>query len=82
MTTDIHDEVAHLIRFFEWIHLPPDLQKVSQSFQGLAESLVFPEACNRETIAGLRKLLEAKDCYVRAKLAQVGGIRAETPESE
>lgn len=59
-----------ILRFFECAHLPPSLQAISKPFGDLAMSMVAngqPEN-GAETAAGLRKLLEAKDCAVRAAL--------------
>ncbi len=57
----------YLMQFFAWQHLPPHLQDVSRPFGELAESLLaLPD--NQERTTALRKLLEAKDCAVRAKL--------------
>ena len=52
--------------FFKHAHLPPHLASVSKLFCDLAEHLdgIFPETA--EKTVGLRKLLEAKDCFVRA----------------
>lgn len=56
------------LRYFKYGHLPAHLQTVSQKFGDLAQELneQFPEG--PEKSAGLRKLLEAKDCFVRASL--------------
>lgn len=57
----------YLMQFFAWAHLPPHLQSVSKPFGELAESLLMlPD--NPERTTALRKLLEAKDCAVRAVL--------------
>lgn len=57
-----------IVQFFAYKHLPPELQRVSAPFAILAEGIVgeLPR-CPERTVA-LRKLLEAKDCAVRAKL--------------
>lgn len=47
-------------------HLPPRLQEVSQPFDELAQRIVKTLPANLERTAALRKLLEAKDCAVRA----------------
>lgn len=56
-----------LLKFFAYEHLPPHLQEISKPLcdtaRAMAEKLDGPEAT-----AGLRKLLEAKDCFVRAAL--------------
>lgn len=57
------------IQFFGYSHLPVGhLQEVSKMFYDLAHQLeeVLPDG--PEKSAGMRKLLEAKDCFVRANL--------------
>ncbi|MDO9440583.1 MAG: hypothetical protein Q7T73_06810 [Beijerinckiaceae bacterium] len=56
----------HLLQFFTYAHLPPHLQAVSKPFGDLARGMVDTLPSNPERSAGLRKLLEAKDCAVRA----------------
>lgn len=57
-----------LLQFFVWEHLPPHLQEVSQPFGELADRIVSTLPRNPERTTALRKLLEAKDCAVRAVL--------------
>jgi hypothetical protein len=57
-----------MMQFFDYAHLPPHLQVISQPFYYMAHNLVTTLPSNPERTAGLRKLLEAKDCMVRAKL--------------
>lgn len=57
-----------LLQFFEYAHLPADLRAVSQPFSILANGIVNDLAASPERTTALRKLLEAKDCAVRAKL--------------
>lgn len=57
-----------LLQFFAYEHLPPHLQTVSKPFGDLARSLVESLPSNAERTVALRKLLEAKDCAVRALL--------------
>ena len=57
-----------LLQFFAWTHLPPHLQAVSKPFGELADALVASIPKNPERTVALRKLLEAKDCAVRAVL--------------
>lgn len=63
----MHPQVSHLLQFFEFAHLPGNLQQISVRFREtacwVADNLEGPEA----TVC-LRKLLEAKDCAVRAGL--------------
>lgn len=57
------------LQFFAYEHLPDHLKKVSQPFGELAEKLVteIPQTTdNTELEMCIRKLLEAKDCAVRA----------------
>jgi len=59
-----------LLRFFEYEHLPTALQQASQPFCDLARLIALGPTVGPETTTALRKLLEAKDCYVRAYLAE------------
>jgi hypothetical protein len=56
------------MQFFGWGHLPAHLQKVSKPFGELALQLDTELPDNPEKSTALRKLLEAKDCAVRAQL--------------
>lgn len=75
----------HPLQFFDYEHLPPHLQRVSEPFHALAwestlnlcvsevhrtedgeRTFSFQMDWNEEQEVGLRKLLEAKDCFVRA----------------
>ena len=57
-----------LMKYFDYSHLPGKLQAVSLLFFELATHIdtTIPESA--EKTVGLRKLLEAKDCIVRAAL--------------
>jgi ATP-dependent Clp protease ATP-binding subunit ClpA len=57
-----------LLQFFTDEHLPEHLQEHSKPFGDLARRLVETLPSNPERTMALRKLLEAKDCAVRAKL--------------
>jgi hypothetical protein len=57
-----------MLQFFVFDHLRDDLKEVSQPFKELAWTLVALLPRNPERTAALRKLLEAKDCAVRARL--------------
>lgn len=59
---------ADVYRFFAYAHLPPHLQAISKPVSDLADEMVRTLPDSAERTAGLRKLLEAKDCFVRAKL--------------
>jgi hypothetical protein len=65
----MHPATDTILRYFEYQHLPSGpLQDISRECADLAEKLAgyLPEV--PEATAGLRKLLEAKDCFVRAGL--------------
>jgi len=58
-----------MLKNFGFKHLPEHLQEISKDFSELAYQMVCRGYDNiPETMAGLRKLLEAKDCAVRAVL--------------
>jgi len=65
-TTDRHPSTSHVAKFFAFAHLPAHLQPVSRLFHDLAEELLDWLPDGPELTATLRKLLEAKDCAVRA----------------
>lgn len=58
----------YLLQFFAYAHLPEHLQAVSKPFGELAQTIIDKCPENPERTAALRKLLEAKDCAVRAQL--------------
>jgi hypothetical protein len=60
--------IEYLLQFFAYGHLPPQLQTISAPFRELAQGLVSTLPRNPERTVALRKLLEAKDCAVRAQL--------------
>jgi hypothetical protein len=60
--------VEPMMQFFDYQHLPPHLREISAKFFDLATDLVVTLPRNPERSAMLRKLLEAKDCAVRARL--------------
>jgi len=64
------DEKLPILQFFEYQHLPKHLMEISKPFCEIAQSMAKTLPMSAELSAGLRKLLEAKDCFVRAKLAK------------
>ena len=56
------------IKYFSYEHLPDDLKEVSKPLAELAQWLEENLIDGAEKSAGMRKLLEAKDCFVRVKL--------------
>lgn len=65
--SDIHPSYQHVLQWFRYEHLPEALQSVSKSFSDLAHKVATESAGPEGTVA-LRKLLEAKDAAVRARL--------------
>ena len=62
--------VQEILQFFRYGHLPVDLQVVSKQFYVLAHEMARTQYHCEELLAGLRKLLEAKDCFVRTRVKQ------------
>jgi hypothetical protein len=56
------------MQFFAYAHLPERLQAISKPFGDLAQTMEDTLPGNPEKTVALRKLLEAKDCAVRAVL--------------
>lgn len=59
-----------IFQFFRFAHLPEHLQAVSQMFHHTAQRIIRELPRNPERTVALRKLLEAKDAAVRARLYQ------------
>ena len=57
-----------LMRWFEHDHLSEDLSEVSAACEKLAEDMDDRLDESAEKTTGLRKLMEAKDCFVRAAI--------------
>jgi hypothetical protein len=66
--TGRHPSTAALLRWFDNGHLPADLQAVSGAIGNVARNVADLLPDSPELSAGLRKLLEAKDCLVRAAI--------------
>jgi hypothetical protein len=61
---------AEILRYFDPSHLKDDqARRISSKVQELAVFMDEELVSCAETTAGLRKLLEAKDCFVRASLS-------------
>jgi ferritin-like protein len=61
-------DVRHLARYFAFDHLSGEPREVSEMFHDLAADLIDQLPDGPELVASLRRLLEAKDCAVRAAL--------------
>jgi hypothetical protein len=57
-----------MLQFFAYGHLPVRLQAISKPFGDMAHAMVRELPRNPERTVALRKLLEAKDCAIRAHL--------------
>ncbi len=68
--SDRHPATVQLLQWFSWSHLPDTAAKdTSRWCAVLAEDMVDTLPDGPELTTGLRKLLEAKDCFVRAAIA-------------
>ena len=68
---DRHPSTEHLRRFFTSSHLQKPQRAIAKMCEQLAEDMVADLPDGPELTTGLRKLLEAKDCFVRASLPPV-----------
>lgn len=64
---------ARMLEHMSYTHLPSHLQDISRPLCEVAELLATTLDSDNPTVGaevttGLRKLLEAKDCFVRAKV--------------
>ena len=65
----MHPATEALLRYFTFDHLPEHLRAISEPFHTLAYRLATnTDLHGPELTVALRKLLEAKDCAVRAAL--------------
>ena len=71
----INPVAEDILEFFSYDHLPPHLQNTSKLFYELAHELARIKTKSSRYDAqiseGLQKLLEAKDCAVRAAPGRV-----------
>jgi len=68
---EMNSTYQRVLQYFTWSHLPENLQSVSEPCSRLAYLMVTTTDGTTnpaEVTVGLRKLLEAKDCFVRAML--------------
>lgn len=66
----MHPATEQLLRWFETGHMKPELAAVVEPFADLA-SQIANTLEGPEATAALRKLLESKDCAVRAAVVQL-----------
>jgi hypothetical protein len=60
-----------ILKYFVSAHLPPKLQAIATPIAELAALMETRLPDSAEKSAGLRKLLEAKDCFVRSALDKI-----------
>lgn len=65
-----HVAANTILQYFAYGHLPPHLQAISKPVGDLAQRLNADLPDGPEKTAGLRKLLEAKDCFVRTAMPE------------
>lgn len=65
-----HPATREVAQFFTFDHLPEDLQFASKACHDLALGMILSTPDSPELTTGLRKLLEAKDCFVRCQVAR------------
>lgn len=66
-----HPGTVSLMRYFAHAHLSDQLAAVSEPFAHLARTLLDILPDSAELTTALRKLIEAKDCAVRARVDQL-----------
>ncbi len=72
--SDRHPSTQQIARYFTFDHLRhPRVRAVSEESHDLAALMIAALSDGPELTTGLRKLLEAKDCFVRAAVDQETG---------
>lgn len=66
--SDRHRSIQDISVYFAYEHLNGRARATSMVCHDLAEKMIDNIQDSDELVAGLRKLLEAKDCFVRATL--------------
>jgi hypothetical protein len=59
---------SNILQYFTYEHLPFQLQEISKPVCDLAQLMDMILPASAEKTVGLRKLLEAKDAFVRANI--------------
>lgn len=68
----------NLMQYFGYDHLPERLWDVSKPFHDIASALIIQLPDNPQRTRCLEKLLEAKDCAVRAAIYKAPGDETKT----
>lgn len=70
-----HPAVVEIAQYFDTSHLTdPDARQASMVCARTAQEMIMRLPEGPEKTAGLRKLLEAKDCFVRAALPKKAAV--------
>lgn len=59
-------KLSPMLKFFEYHNLPPELRIIAHPISNLAGMMDSELPEGSEKSAGLRKLVEAMDCFIRA----------------
>lgn len=80
----MHPSMQSIMRGFDYTHLPEesDMRAVSEKVHDLADWMVIALPSSSEVVAGLRKLMEAKDCFVRQAAWEVADAEAREARRE
>lgn len=70
-TAGRHPSTVGVVNYFAYADLPARLQDVSAPFAHLAQTLLTFLSDSPELTVALRKLIEAKDCAVRAMVDEI-----------
>lgn len=62
------DPALAMLKYFAFDHLPEHLKIISAPFATMAQKIIDTVPPGPERTMGMRKLLESKDCCVRAAL--------------
>jgi hypothetical protein len=64
------EKPAHILRHFDYDYMSGPLRDIAEPFKVMAIELDkrLPECAEKS--AGLRKLLEARECFIRAKMEE------------
>ena len=71
-----------MLQFFAYGHLPEKLARISLPFGEMAHAICNELPRNPERTTSLRKLLEAKDCAVRAHLYTTDAVELDATRTE
>lgn len=66
-----HQATLHVFKYFAFDHLPEPLKTISMYSYHLAVAMIQELPDGPELTVGLRKLLEAKDCFVRSAIEKL-----------